>query len=206
MKALTKILLSVVLVLAVTVSSVACKKEKGGSSDADSGSGKENGTVYSVSLLLNGWTNTPTSSDDPYRAWIKQNYGLDISLNATTDFTNSVMIEFSSKKKPDIISFPDFTSFQALRNQGVLLEDWTPYLEKMPNFKKLLSGESQAFTKQVLTNEKGKLNALWTPSTPPTWSLKIREDWADEYRAMNDAYDENGNKTSSLNAYIPAGA
>lgn len=189
-------------VAALGMSFAGCGKQ--GVTDSSGGSG---GGSYDVTLLLNGWTNTPTTSDDPYKAWIAENYGLNVTLNATTDFTNSVMIGFSSSKKPDIVSFPDFTSFQAIRTQGVLLEDWTPWLDKMPHFKALLSTESQAFTKQVLTDGEGRLNAIWTPASPPTWSLKIREDWAEEYRALADSYDENGNKTSDPSKiYLPAGA
>ena len=165
------------------------------------------GGADKITLLLSGWTNTPTSADDPYRKWIADNYGLDVSLNATTDFANSVMIGFSSKIKPNIVAFPSFTSFRQIRDQGVLLDDWTPYLEKMPNFKKMLEGDSQKYTKQVMTDANGKLNAIWTPATPPTWSLKIREDWANEYRALTDNYDKNGNvATDSASVYIPAGA
>lgn len=160
-----------------------------------------------ITLLLSGWTNTPTTADDPYKAWILENYGLDITLNATTDFTNSVTIGFSAKNKPNVVAFPSFTSFQSIRTQGVLLEDWTPYLEKMPNFKKMLENESQSFTKKVMTDASGRLNAIWTPATPPTWSLKIREDWANEYRSLTDNYDQNGNvTTNSSSVYIPAGA
>ena len=197
------LLMSSALAAVLLVSSSGCGKRPVIDSSVGGGENK----THDITLLLNGWTNTPTPSDDPYRAWIAENYGLNISLNATTDFINSVMIGFSSSDKPDIVSFPDFTSFQSIRNQGVLLEDWTPYLDKMPHFKQLLSGESQSFTKQVLTDSNGKLNAIWTPSSPPTWSLKIREDWANEYRAMTDNYDEKGNKTSDPSkVYIPAGA
>lgn len=165
------------------------------------------GGTDKITLLLSGWTNIPTSADDPYRKWIADNYGLDVSLNATTDFANSVMIGFSSKIKPNIVAFPSFTSFRQIRDQGVLLDDWTPYLEKMPNFKKILESDSQKFTKKVMTDANGKLNAVWTPATPPTWSLKIREDWANEYRALTDNYDKNGNvATDSASVYIPAGA
>ena len=188
--------LSLVLAFALCSTFACCGKDPAATDDS-----------YKITLLLNGWTNTPTTDSDPYKAWIKKNYGLNITLNATTDFTNSVMIGFSSANKPNIVSFPSFTSFQSIRNQGVLLEDWTPYLEKMPHFKKLLSSESQSFTKQVLTDGKGRLNAIWTPSSPPTWSLKIREDWADEYRATTVNYDKNGSVTTkSADIYIPAGA
>lgn len=198
-KNLLKTIVSTTLLLAIGCASVGC--------NSNALEGNEGPTKYNVSLLLQGWTNTPTTADDPYKAWISENYDLNVTMNATTDFTNAVMIGFNSKNKPNIISFPDFTSFQSLRTQGVLLEDWTPYLDLMPNFKKMLLTDSQAFTKQVLTDLNGKLNAIWTPSSAPTWSLKIREDWADEYRATMVDYDKNGNATSVVDdVYIPAGA
>ena len=196
-----KILFKVIAAALATVS-VACFTACGKTPQESTTSGADK-----ITLLLSGWTNTPTSSDDPYRKWIADNYGLDVSLNATTDFANSVMIGFSSKTKPNVVAFPSFTSFRQIRDQNVLLEDWTPYLDKMPNFKKILESDSQKFTKQVMTDANGKLNAIWTPATPPTWSLKIREDWANEYRAITVNYDKNGNvTTNAADVYIPAGA
>lgn len=198
-KKVAKSILSTALLLTMTCASVGC----GGSGGTNTG----DGTKYNVSLLVQGWTNTPTTDSDPYMKWISDNYNLNVTLNATTDFTNSVMIGFSSTNKPNIVSFPTFTSFQSLRNQGVLLTDWTPYLDLMPNFKKMLYSDSQAFTKQVLTDSDGNLNAIWTPAETPTWSLKIREDWAEEYRALTADYDQNGNVTTvASNVYVPAGA
>lgn len=198
-KKVAKSILSTALLLTMTCASVGC----GGSGGTNTG----DGTKYNVSLLVQGWTNTPTTDSDPYMKWISDNYNLNVTLNATTDFTNSVMIGFSSTNKPNIVSFPTFTSFQSLRNQGVLLTDWTPYLDLMPNFKKMLYSDSQAFTKQVLTDSDGNLNAIWTPAETPTWSLKIREDWAEEYRALTADYDQNGNVTTvASDVYVPAGA
>lgn len=198
MKKLSRIIAifaTVTLLFGVT----ACGKKN---PDSDDGSKADK-----ITLLVSGWTNTPTTAEDPYRAWILEKYGLDITLNATTDFQNSVTIGFSAKTKPNIVAFPTFTSFQAIRTQGVLLEDWTPYLDKMPNFKKMLESDSQSFTKKVMTDANGKLNAIWTPATPPTWSLKIREDWANEYRALTSNYDKDGKVTTDPNSvYIPAGA
>lgn len=36
--------------------------------------------------LFSGWVNTPTTADDPYRAYIAENYGLNVQLNANSDF------------------------------------------------------------------------------------------------------------------------
>ena len=126
MKKFLKNLVSTVLALTMCGSIAGC----GGGS----GTGAGGETKYNVSLLVQGWVNTPTTDEDPYKKWISDNYNLNVTLNATTDFTNAVMIGFNSKNKPNVISFPDFTSFQSIRNQGVLLEDWTPYLDLMPNF------------------------------------------------------------------------
>ncbi len=147
------------------------------------GTGGSGGT--SITLLTTGWVNTPISADadDPYRQWIQDNYGLDVTLNATSDFNNTATIAFSSNNKPDLISFPNVTQFNKIRNQGVLIDDWTPYLDKMPNMKAFLMSEDQKFLRELFTDEEGKLTAIWTNPNAITWSLKIREDWANEYRA-----------------------
>lgn len=142
-----------------------------------------------VTLLTEGWVNTPISKDakDPYKQWILDNYGLDVTLNATSDFNNSATIAFAGNSKPDIISFPNVTQFTKLKNQGILISDWTPYLDKMPKMKAFLESSDQSFLKQLFTDEEGRLTALWTNPNAITWSLKIREDWADEYRAETEA-------------------
>lgn len=142
-------------------------------------------TANKVTLLTEGWVNTPisASAEDPYRKWILDHYGLDVTLNATSDFNNSVTIAFAGNNKPDIVSFPNVTQFNKLRDQGVLIDDWTPYLDKMPKMKAFIESEDQAFLRKLFTDQDGKLTALWTNPNAITWSLKIREDWADEYRA-----------------------
>ena len=70
----------------------------------------------------------------------------------------------------------------------------------MPNFSTIINtpdadrpGEP-SIAKLMLTEDDG-LTALWTLPDPPSWSMKIREDWADEYRATTTGPD-----------YYPAGA
>ena len=135
-----------------------------------------------INILFSGWVNTPTTADDPYRAYVREKFGLDVQLNANSDFENAAIMAFnSSENRPDIVSFPSYTSFRKFFKQGILLDDWTPYLEYMPNFAKSLNTESQAASKAVFTDD-GKLTALWTPADPPIWSLKLREDWLTMFR------------------------
>lgn len=144
----------------------------------------EEGGVDNVILLETGWVNTPTDDSDPFRAWIRDNYGLNVTLQAasTGDFANAAAIGFSSNQnRPDIVSFPDYTTFRKFYNQDVLIADWTPWLDQMPNIKKMLGQQSQEASRTTFTVD-GKLSAIWTPADPPTWSLKLREDWLQQFR------------------------
>lgn len=161
-----------------------------------------------VTLLTTGWVNSGINAGDPYRKWINDNYGLNVNLVATGDFANDATLMFAGNNKPDIVVFPDMATFRA-QDPANLISDWTPYLDLMPNMKKVIEKKDDdnpngdSIAKRMLT-ENGQLKALWTLPDPPTWSLKIREDWAEEYRATTEAgsnypagnvasEDENGN-------------
>lgn len=145
-----------------------------------------------VTLLTTGWVNSGINEGDPYRKWINDNYGLNVNLVATADFANDATVLFAGNSKPDIVVFPDMTTFRAQDSRN-LISDWTPYLDMMPNMKKVIEQKDadnpngDSIAKKMLTDEDGKLKALWTLPDSPTWSLKIREDWAEEYRATTTA-------------------
>lgn len=169
-----KKILSLILCFLLSVGFVACNRDPGGDTSSTQS--------QNINILFSGWVNTPTTKDDPYRAYIEENYGLTVQLNANSDFENAAIMAFnSSSNRPDIITFPSYTSFRKFKNQGVLIDDWTPYLKYMPNIARSLNQESQAASKEAFT-EDGKLTALWTPADPPTWSLKLREDWLTMFR------------------------
>lgn len=141
-----------------------------------------------VTILCTAAVGQPTTENDPYKQYIEDNYGLDVTLIAASDFATTSQLKFSNTDDmPDIVAFENIDSFRTIYNQGVLLNDWTPYLDKMPNFKSIVNtpdadrpGEP-SIARLMLTEDDG-LTALWTLPDPPSWSLKIREDWADEYR------------------------
>lgn len=158
---------------------------------AVSGCGRKTGSDLDgtpVTLLTTGWVNAGINDGDPYRQWINDNYGLNVNLVATGDFANDATLLFAGNNKPDIVVFPDMATFRA-QDPANLISDWTPYLDQMPNMKKVVEKKDDdnpngdSIAKRMLTGEDGKLKALWTLPDPPTWSLKIREDWAEEYRA-----------------------
>lgn len=142
-----------------------------------------------VTILCSAAVGTPTTENDPYKKYIEDNYGLDVTLIAASDFSTTSQLKFSNTDDmPDIVAFENIDSFRTIYNQGVLLNDWTPYLDKMPNFSSIVNTpdadrpNEPSIAKLMLTEDDG-LTALWTLPDPPSWSLKIREDWANEFRA-----------------------
>ena len=141
-----------------------------------------------VTILCSAAVGQPTTGNDPYKKYIADNYGLDVTLVAASDFATTSQLKFSNTDDmPDIVAFENIDSFRTIYNQGVLINDWTPYLEKMPNFTTIVNTpdadrpNEPSIAKLMLTEDDG-LTALWTLPDPPSWSLKIREDWAAEYR------------------------
>ena len=147
-----------------------------------------------VTILCSAAVGTPTTENDPYKKYIEDHYGLDVTLVAASDFSTTSQLKFSNTDDmPDIVAFENIDSFRTIYNQGVLLNDWTPYLDKMPNFSSIVNqsdadrpGEP-SIARLMLTESDG-LTALWTLPDPPSWSLKIREDWANEFRATGDEF------------------
>ena len=145
-------------------------------------------TSNKVTILCSAAVGQPTTASDPYKKYIKDNYDLDVTLVAASDFATTSQLKFSNTEDmPDIVAFENIDSFRTIYNQGVLLTDWTPYLNKMPNFRTIVNTPDadrpgEASIAKLMLTEDGGLTALWTLPDPPSWSLKIREDWADEYR------------------------
>lgn len=154
----------------------------------DKTGGGEGESAIPVKMLVTGFVNLATDANDPYKKWIKDNYNLDITLKTSGDLSGTAVTEFASNDKPDIVVFDSMDTYNMILEQKVLLDDWTPYLDKMPNAKAIVNAKDadnptgDSIAKQMMTSN-GKLGGLWTVPDSPTWSLKIREDWAEEYRA-----------------------
>lgn len=167
--------LSLFMLLISILTLFSCGKKNNNSDDA-----------FDISILMTGYVNLGTDKNDPYREWIKDNYNLDITLHATNDFLGQAIIAFASNNKPDIVVFDNVNEFNIIAEQNVLLEDWTPYLASMPNVERIINGsasDTDGIAKQLMTDDEGRLRGIWTIPDAPTWSLKIREDWAIEYRS-----------------------
>ncbi|MCD9020386.1 extracellular solute-binding protein [Cohnella silvisoli] len=190
-----------VLLLIVMISTVvltACSSNKSGtttpsSSPAGEATGSNtaeetpDGTDHSaekvtISFIENGWVNTPTDDNDPWRKWMNETYNVDFKLSAypEADLESKLMVQFASNDPPDIFYAWDIKTVKKLYKQGVLLEDWTPYLDKIPTLSATFTKQSKAYV-----NEGGKMIGLPTIPTPNTFSYKVRQDWLDHLKLQS---------------------
>ena len=151
------------------------------------GQGKvgETATDNIVEVVYNGWNNLPIANsyeNNPYKEYIDTTYGFDYRVSLTANFSDEVPKRFASSKTrlPDIVVFEtrDYATMKSLYNQGFFIEDYTPYLDSMPQIKKLF--ETNVAAKAKLT-ENGNIIALTRPANDPVWMHKIRQDWVDKY-------------------------
>ena len=175
------------LAIMVTASALlaACsKKEEGatpssspqsatGESSGDSTQGQE-APVFTIEVMENGWKNTGTDGKDPFIAYMNKKFNIDFKFSAVTssDLETKLMTRFAADNAPDLIFVSDPIIVKKLHNQSVLLDDWTPYLDKVPSIAKNLSEESL----KAATVD-GKLIGLPKAPEPNYWNFMIREDW-----------------------------
>lgn len=126
-----------------------------------------------VEFMFAGWVNLPRPDDDPYQSWINKRFNVEFILKPTSEFQSELLTRLAANDPPDLIKFNSFSEAYSIYEQGVLLEDWNPYLDRMPNVAALFTEEA----KKLFTSKEGKLMFLTRGSTIQTRSPKIRIDW-----------------------------
>lgn len=149
------------------------------------GSVGETATDNIVEVIYNGWNNLPIANsyeNNPYKEYIDETYGFDYRVSLTSNFNDEVSKRFASTRTrlPDIVVFDvaDYAAMKSLYNQGFFIEDYTPYLDSMPQVKELF--ETNTAAKAKLT-ENGNIIALTRPGNDPVWMHRIRKDWVEKY-------------------------
>ena len=155
-----------------------------GASAEVSGTVDENGKwvpdlteTIEIELMEKGWVNTPTGGNesDPYWSWLKKEFNVDLKLSNTSEFETSIIVRFASNTPPDLIAFADANTMRSLYAQGVLMQDWNPYLDKMPT----VDANIGELARRVFTQD-GKLIVLPGKETANTYGFRIRKDWLDK--------------------------
>ena len=177
MKKYGKAILSSLLVLGLAAGAVGCGK----SQKVDSVSDEK-----TIKVLYEGWVNGSVPTDyenNPYKKLIDETYDVDWQLSLSTDMNNEILKRFSSTsgEKPDVIIFTDVNKVKSLYNQGFLVEDYTPYLDSMPNLTDYYKN-NKGDIGSIYTDD-GKLMCLMYPNDSTDWNYRIREDWVSEWNA-----------------------
>lgn len=171
MRKLSTLLLAAVLILCCTA-----------------GCGKQSNTSdeKTIKVLYEGWVNGAVPTDyesNPYKKLIDETYDVDWQLSLTSDMSNEILKRFSSSHgdKPDVIIFTDANKLKSLYNQGFLVEDYTPYLDAMPNISDFYT-ENRDQIGSIYTDD-GKLMCVMYPGDTFAFNFRIRSDWVQEWNA-----------------------
>jgi putative aldouronate transport system substrate-binding protein len=159
---------AIVAVMICTMASFAwAAGQSGGSTAADE--------IPEIELMMGGWVNQPTDENDPFRAFLNETFGVDITMNNTAEFNNEILTRFATGDPPDIVHFTGTTGEAYLRqlyDEGFLVEDWNQYKSQVPGwFRNMDDNAEQYFTVDE------KLIALTTAGPPNIWGWQIRKDW-----------------------------
>lgn len=116
----------------------------------------------------------PSGQEDLRQNWLEEQLGCSVTLSYSNsgDGDTVLLTRLASGNAPDLI-VAGKSEIQKLYDQGVVIDDWTPYLEKMPNYTEMM-GETQ---RQYLTNEDGKLIAVGSAPGGQRFTWYLRKDW-----------------------------
>ncbi|MDG0792320.1 extracellular solute-binding protein [Cohnella ginsengisoli] len=167
-----------VLLLATALTGCASGNNDGQASGGDAGQkeGKESGAPVKLNLFVSG-TNLPAPQEDFILQKLNKDLNMDLSFNvaAPTEYEQQLNVKIAGGSAPDIFSVSK-AQLQNYVKQGILL-DLDPYLDKMPNVKKML-GENDLNKTKV----DGKLYGIPKRAYLPMATYWIRKDWLDKLK------------------------
>lgn len=138
------------------------------SGDAESSTSDEK---VSIEIMMHPWVATPPGPVDPYKAWLDEALDADINLTTSTEFNTEILTRFAADSPPDVIE-AGYLTLVTLYDQGVLVQDWNPYLDKMPTVSAGMGDPAKLF----YTRDE-KLITLTNPPGGQLWTWNIRKDW-----------------------------
>jgi putative aldouronate transport system substrate-binding protein len=164
----------------------------GGGIIDNNGDDNGGGDDRTINILYEGWINGSVPSDyenNPYKKLIDETFDVDYKLSLTSDFKAEIGKRYSTNNsaKPDVIIFRDYMQLKSLYNQGWYVQDYTPWLEYVPNLKEYYQTNR---TKIASLWEGDNLTCLSQVHPNTYWSWKIRKDWVEDYGRMPQTADD----------------
>jgi putative aldouronate transport system substrate-binding protein len=125
-----------------------------------------------IEVFLSPWNAMPIDGYDPYKEWLDKTTGASWKITNAREFTTELTTRAAGGNMPDWIVFDGDTVLFSMYDQGVLLDDWSPYRSVMPlSFKNMGDLAISYFTKN------SKLTAISTMPGDQSWAWNIRQDW-----------------------------
>lgn len=165
MKSITRLIFMLVFLSASVLAVWAGPQSEGTAADE----------IPKIELMQQGWVNQPTDENDPFRAWLNETFGVDITMNNTSEFNNEILTRFATDDPPDIISFSGTVQeayVRQLYDEGFLVEDWYAHKSSIPAWLRYMDDNAEKYF-----TVDGKLIALCQAGPPNIWGFQIRKDW-----------------------------
>ena len=114
----------------------------------------------------------PDPEIDIYKKFFDDNFGIDMKLINSADGDTELLSRFTAGNAPDVIQLGGFNNLMKYYEQGVLIDDWTPYIDQLPHFLEAMGEEQQHF----FTRD-DKLIGLGVGAGGQQYGWMIRKDW-----------------------------
>ena len=120
--------------------------------------------------------NQPTDENDPFRNYLNETFGVDITMNNTAEFYNTILTRFATDDPPDMVMFDagaiGESYLRQLYDEGFLVDDWYQYRSRIPDWLEYMDDNAERY----FTVDR-KLICLSPNGDPTIWGFQIRKDW-----------------------------
>jgi putative aldouronate transport system substrate-binding protein len=127
-----------------------------------------------LEFMVKPWVGQPVPNvDNPIKDYVMEKFDIDLKLTNSSEFDQQILVRFASDTPPDYIHLGTNSAlaFQ-LYDEGVLLEDWNDYRNRLPKTFKVMPDIAETYF-SVGEN----LIGLTLPPAPAIWSYKIKNTW-----------------------------
>lgn len=125
-----------------------------------------------IEMFYNPWVGVVIEGDDPYKKWIDELTGQSWHFTPASDFATELTTRAVADDMPDLIGFDNTAEFFSIYDEGILLEDWNVYADRLPMV--LQNMGKTAITYYTLDD---KLTCTTTQPGEQLWTFLIRQDW-----------------------------
>ena len=125
-------------------------------------------------FMMHPWVTSekPDPEIDIYKKWFDEKFGIDYVMMNPADGKTELLTRMTAGNEPDLIGFGSFSELLEFYDQGVLIEDWNPYLDQMPDFVECMGQDQINFY-----TRDGKLLVMAPKPGEQHWGWMIRKDW-----------------------------